>query len=157
MQKEGFGFDPITHFCLSSGLRKKRRDQNPGLKMLRIFLTPFKSLLLYADDLIRCQKNLDFTLLFQMPCATGVQRKMIQLNSSYSLFGHSWNIRNLGNKKRREVSHRINANPPAKVFLSVNYPAVFKRRRFPKPIPMLARYSSAIAIFSRWKLSKASQ
>jgi hypothetical protein len=52
-----------------------------------------------ADGLIRCQKNLDFTLLFQMPCATGVQRKMIQLNSSCSLFGHSWNIRNLGNKK----------------------------------------------------------
>ena len=29
-QMEGFGFDPIAHFCLSSGLRKKCRDQNPG-------------------------------------------------------------------------------------------------------------------------------
>ena len=63
MQMEGFGFDPIAHFYLSSGLRKKCRDQNPGLKMLRIFLTPFKSLHLYRP---REGIPMEYPLLVQM-------------------------------------------------------------------------------------------
>lgn len=38
-----------------------------------------------------------------------------------------------------------------------DHPAVFNRRRFPEPMPIPAKYSSAIAMFSRWKLSNASQ
>ncbi|MCR5808163.1 MAG: hypothetical protein K6G56_01220, partial [Clostridiales bacterium] len=38
---------------LHSMLRSFGRDKNPGLKMLRIFLTPFKSLPLNADGGIR--------------------------------------------------------------------------------------------------------
>lgn len=55
------------------------------------------------------------------------------------------------------------ANYPCEIslhsrFWGHDHPAVFNRRGLlSKPIPMLARYSSAIAIFSFWKLSNASQ
>ena len=43
---EGFGFDPIARFCLSSRLRKKCRDQNTGRRKatLLLFASPFESL-----------------------------------------------------------------------------------------------------------------
>ncbi len=46
VQMEGFGFDPIAHFCLFSELRKKCRDQNPGRANAPPgrFASPFESL-----------------------------------------------------------------------------------------------------------------
>ena len=46
VQMEGFGFDPIAHFCLPSRLRKKRGDQNTGRRKATplLFASPFESL-----------------------------------------------------------------------------------------------------------------